>query len=150
MLYCRPAAVVITTTANAGSLLVFLSFVAAPFPKIPRAPLDILALPQALERLIVSFAPYSTYSGRACRRRVLAAVGELRRLRGASPGLPAVQLWDEVFLAQIRDWKVAAFMLRAMLGIEVEVNLFNLEWEDLRWCLMRLLARKAIRRLYDT
>ncbi|EJD37757.1 hypothetical protein AURDEDRAFT_129245 [Auricularia subglabra TFB-10046 SS5] len=109
----------------------------------------LLALPPALERLIVSFAPYSTRPGRACRRRVLAAVGELRRLRSASPGLRAVQLWDEVFLAQIRDWEIAAFMLRAMLGVEVEVNLF-LDWEDLRWCRMRLLARKAFGRLYDT
>ncbi|EJD39695.1 hypothetical protein AURDEDRAFT_171144 [Auricularia subglabra TFB-10046 SS5] len=110
---------------------------------------DLRILPPALERLIVPFAPYSTYPERACRRCVLAAVGELRRLRGASPGLRAVQLWDEIFLAQIRDWKIAAFMLRAMLGIEVEVNLF-LDWEDLRWCRTRLLARKAFRLLYDT
>ncbi|EJD44305.1 hypothetical protein AURDEDRAFT_185085 [Auricularia subglabra TFB-10046 SS5] len=107
-------------------------------------------LPPALEQLVLSFSPYSAYASRGLRRRLLCSVAEIIRLAAWAPALRSIQLWDEVCLAQIPVWRLAAFMLREILGraaIEVDVNLF-LEAEDLQWCQTRLFVRGVLRRIY--
>lgn len=103
------------------------------------------ALPPALEELVVSFSPYSAWQTRpTCRQSALSAVRVIRALAPSAPALRAVRLSDEVDLADVPDWKIAAFLLREMLrGISVEVNL-HLHWEDLSWVRMRLSVERHL------
>lgn len=67
-------------------------------------------------------------------------------LAPSAPALRSVRLSDEVRLAQLPGWKVAAFVLREMLAparVEVEVDLY-LHWEDLRWARIRMHAERYL------
>ncbi|EJD34104.1 hypothetical protein AURDEDRAFT_131337 [Auricularia subglabra TFB-10046 SS5] len=94
--------------------------------------------PPRLEHLAVSMAPSSStpYFRRVVEKSIFTAAGNVRAVARNMPGLRSVQVWDEVALALLPAWRVAAIMLRVSLapaGVDVAVNLLQSRGRAWHW-----------------